>query len=407
MRAAAAALLLLIAAAAPGADEPAPVADDAPAQLLGWREGLQPLAPQNFKVLPFARGLDAPHALLVLPNGDVLVAESRGANERGAKSANRVTLLRDSTGAGTADQQFVMLKDLDRPSALALRRDRLLVAGADGVLSCPFLVGQTRMHGDCHTLAELPSAGGYDHWTRGLALDPDESHLYVSVGSSGESAPDARDLAETDRASILVLAPEGRGRRSYATGLRDPGGLAVEPGRGRLYAAVGARPSADGEGPEDFFTRIEEGAFYGWGTPAARAGHPPKAGALDVALGAGAVPRALLFYTRDHFPKGMRGGAFIALAGGAERFAPAGYRVVHVPFADGRPAGPPQDFLTGFVRDARAHSINARPLALAVATDGTLLVADDAGMIWRVVFKCAACTPDPVPVHPHDKHPNG
>ncbi len=402
---AAAALCLLIAASAPArADEDPPAAPPPAAHVLGWAEGTQPQAPQNFRVLPFARGLDAPHALLVLPNGDVLVAESRGANEQGRRSANRLTLLRDTTGAGLADQQFVLLADLDRPSGLALRRDRLLVAGADAVLSCPFLVGQTRMHGECRSLAELPSAGGYDHWTRSLALDPDEAQLFVGVGSSGETVPDARDLAEPGRAAILALATEGHGRRVYATGLRDPAGLAFEPRRGRLYAVVGERAAAEGAQPGDYFTHVGEGEFFGWGTPEPRAGHAPRTAAPDLALGAGSVPRGLLFYTREHFPRGMRGGAFIALAGGAERFAAAGYRVVHVPFAEGRPSGPPQDFLTGFVKDAVSGAVYARPLALAVATDGTLLVADDSGTIWRVLFKCAACTPDPV--RPPDKRPN-
>jgi glucose/arabinose dehydrogenase len=406
MRAALAALCVLIATAPPArGSEATEVAAATPAaRVLGWADGTAPQAPANFRVFAFARGLDGPHALLVLPNGDVLVAESRGANEQGRASANRLTLLRDSTGKGTADQQFVLLSDLDRPSGLALRRDRLLVAGADAVLSCPFLVGQIRMHGDCHTLAELPSAGGYDHWTRSLALDPDESRLYVAVGSSGEAAPDARDLGEPGRASILALAPEGHGMRVFASGLRDPGGLAVEPRRGRLYAAVSERAWAAGDGPPDYFTHVEEGAFFGWGSAAPRPGRAPKPAVPDLALGAGTVPRAVLFYTREHFPRGLRGGAFIVLAGGSERFAAPGYRVIHVPFADGRPSGPPQDFLTGFVRDPATGALNARPLALAVATDGTLLVADDSGSIWRVVFKCAACTPDPV--QPRERRPS-
>ena len=205
----------------------------------------------------------------------------------------------------------------------------------------------------------------------------------------------------------MTMTPRSRaGRPSIASGLRDPAGLAIEPLRGRLYAVVGAHGTG-AEGAPDFLTRVDDAAFYGFGTAPVRKGRAARPANPDVLLGTGLAPRGLLFYTREQMPKGLRRGAIIALAGPQSSFGAQAYKVVMVPFAEGRPSGPPQDLLTGFVKDAAAGEVYARPLALAVATDGTLLVADDSGTIWRVVFKCAACTPDPVPARAHEKHPHG
>ena len=399
------------------ADAPLPVAAPAP-HAAGWPTGAMPHAPANFRVIAFARDLDGPRALLVLPNGDVLVAESRGADESNAPSANRVTLLRDSTGAGVADVRFALVTSLDRPAGLALRRDRLYIANTNAIVGCPFLVGQTRLHGECHPLADLPAAGGKDHWARPLALSPDETRLVAGVGSSGFNTTDYRDRTEPERAAIVSIAPDGRGRRTVASGLMDPSGLAFEPTSSRLYATVSERVLPSGERVPDFLARIEDGAFYGW--PYAYSGHHEdprhvgeqpslvaKSRAPDLELPPGSMPRGLAFYGRDQFPKGYRGAAFLAL-GGALDGAPVGYRVVSVPFADGKPSGPPADFLTGFVGEGAEPAAYGRPSAVAVATDGTLLVADDIGnTIWRVIFKCAACSPDPMIPHSRVKRPNG
>ncbi len=397
--------------------EPAPpVAAPLPAAASGWPEGAVPHAPANFRVIAFAHGLDGPRSLLVLPNGDVLVAESRGAADV-RPSANRITLLRDSTGAGVADQKFALVTGLERPVGLALRRDRLLVAGSDAVASCPFLVGQTRLHGECHAILDLPSAGGHDHWARSLAINPDETRLFVSVGSSGDADPDYRDGADAMRATIESARPDGHDPKVFASGLRDPGAIAFEPTSGRLYATVSERTLPAGERVADYFTRIGEGAFYGW--PWAylgnhedprRAGQHPELVARtatpDVLLPPGSVPLGLTFYGREQFPKAYRGGAFIALAGSAGPGLANGYKVVAIPFANGRPGGAAEDFLTGFVKDAASGEVYGRPTAVAVATDGTLLVADDVGnTVWRVIFKCAACTPDPVPARTRERRP--
>jgi glucose/arabinose dehydrogenase len=419
MREAILAVALLLAATARGAAEPLPEPFATPpaakiAKVVGWPGDAAPRAPQNFRVGAFARGLDHPRSLLVLPNGDVLVAESRGAYppSPGRPSANRVILLRDTDGRGAAGQEFVLFDGARRPYGLALRRDRLYVAGSDAVYACPFLVGQTRLHGECKTLLELPDDDGRGHWTRNLAFSPDETQLYIAVGSHTNVDEEHVDEKVPERAAILVVRPDGKGRRIYASGLRNPVGLAFEPVSGRLWAAVNERDYLGDELVPDFLTGVRDGAFYGWpyayfGThedPRRRGERPDlvaRAVVPDYALPAHVAPLGLAFYTRAQFPKAYRGGAFVALHGSWNRSSFAGYKVVFVPFDDGRPAGPPQDFLTGFIKDEATSEVYGRPAAVAVAGDGSLLVADDAGdAIWRVVFKCAACTPDP-PVAPH------
>jgi glucose/arabinose dehydrogenase len=397
---------------ADGTPTEAPVtAAPAPPKVVGWPAGATPQAPANFRVQAYARGLDGPRSMLVLPNGDLLVAEAHA-------RTNRITLLRDSAGEGVADHQFVLLDGLNQPYGLALRRDRLYVANTDAVLSCQFLVGQTRVHRACRTLFELP-AGGYDnHWTRNLAFTADESLMYVSVGSSTDVDEERRDEHEPHRAAILVAQPDGRELRVYASGLRNPVGLAFEPTRERLWTTVSERNLPGDERVPDFLTAVRDGAFYGW--PYAYSGRnedPRKRGQRpdlvrravvpDVPLGPQVAPLGLVFYRRDQFPKSYRGGAFIALHGSWNGSQFAGYKVAYVPFAAGRPAGPPQDFLTGFIRDADGDAVYGRPAGVAVAVDGALLVADDAGdTIWRVTFKCAACTPDTSPARPARSPPS-
>ena len=381
--------LLLVAAAAVAAE---------PAIVLGWPEGVVPSAPQNFRVTVYARGLAGPRSLLVLPNGDVLVTEARPA-------AARVTLLRDGRGDGVADQQFVLLAGLSQPQGLALRRDRLYVATGDAVLSCPYLVGQTRLHGQCRRLLELPAGGSGAQAAHGIAFSPDEAHLYVGVGSAaaartdaGENAAAARNEPHARRGAILVARPDGSERRVYASSLVTPAGLAFEPHSGALWATLGADSGA-GDGPDDrsgggaaadCLTSVRDGGFYAC-----------LPGPVDFSFAAPAAALGLAFYGREHFPRAYRGGAFVAQYGTRRGAVLAGYKVVFVPFAAGRPAGAAQDFLTGFVRDAARGEVYGRPAGVAVAADGTLLVADDAGnTIWRVTFKCAACTPDPVSAAP-------
>jgi glucose/arabinose dehydrogenase len=310
----------------------------------GWPAGVMPRVPLNFRIQPYARGLEGASALLVLPNGDVLVAESRHGPVR---SVERLTLLRDTAGTGTADQSFVLATDLPGVYGLALRRDRLFVAARDGLWSCPYLVGQTRLHGACRLQIAFDAAAG-----SGLAWHPDERHVLVAAGLA--NGPGGLYLATADGHELAPLP--GAPARAI--------GLAFSPTTDELWTALPAATSA-----------------------AKLVSVPAAAGAAraEVDLGAGASPRALLFYGRAHFPKLHRGGLFVA----TER------EVVVASFADGRPTGAVDTVVDGFAADATATPY-ARPTALAVQTDGALLVADES-TLWRVTFKCAACTPDPVP----------
>jgi glucose/arabinose dehydrogenase len=312
--------------------------------VIGWPAGSTPQAPLNFKVQAYARGLAAPESLLVLPNGDVLVVERGGDH-------SRLTLLRAGRGAESADRQFVLLEVQERLHGLTLRRGRLYVGQGKVLLTCPFLVGQNRQHVRCKPVHSAADESAPTETLRDIAFSPDETNLYATGGSS-----------------VVVLDPGTTAARVHGKVAGDPWALAFEPVTGVPWVAVERGPAAAG----DFLAAVRGGA----------AKLQPR-----VELGPSAAPRGLVFYQRMQFPRAYRGGAFVALHGG---------KVVFVPFKAGKPAGAVQDFLTGFVEDGEGGAIHGRPAAVAVATDGTLLVADDgAGTIWRVSFKCGACTPDP------------
>jgi glucose/arabinose dehydrogenase len=410
--------------AASGAALPAPFATPSAmkvANVVGWPAGATPKAPPGFRVEAFARGLDNPRNLLVLPNGDVLVAEARTALSEARRrqlppevverfqldkpSANRITLLRDTDRDGLADAQFVLVENLGQPYGMAIRRDRLYVANTDAVVSCPFFVGQTKIQGTCRKLLELPADGYNNHWTRNLILSPDETTLYVSVGSSTNVDEERQDEKDPRRAAILAAKPDGSGMRVHASGLRNPVGLAFEPVTGRLWTTVNERDGLGDDLPPDYMTSVKQGAFYGWpyaywGTneDPRRKGERPdlvaKSVVPDVALGAHTAPLGLAFYRREAFPAEFRGGAFVALRGSWNRASFTGYQVAFVPFANGRPAGPPREFLTGFVKDAEAGDVFGRPAAVAQTRDGALLVADDSGnTVWIVRYVAGAAAP--------------
>lgn len=406
---------------------PAPFATPSTVRMsvvVGWPQGAKPKAPEGFGVVAFARGLDNPRNLLVLPNGDVLVAEARSTltperrrqlpselverwekSNAGSTSANRITLLRDTDRDGVADVQAVLLEGLNQPYGMAIRRDRLYVANTDAVVSCPFFVGQTKIVGPCRKVLDLPADGYNNHWTRNLVFAPDESRFYVTVGSATNVDEEKQDEKDPRRAAILSAKPDGTDMQIHASGLRNPVGLAFEPVTGRLWTTVNERDHLGDELVPDYMTAVKKGAFYGW--PYAYFGpneDPRKKGerpdlvartiAPDFAFDAHSASLGLAFYRRSAFPKEYLGGAFVAQRGSWNRAQFVGYRVVFVPFAKGRPAGNERDFLTGFVKDAASGEVYGRPAGVAVARDGTLLVADDAGnTIWSVYcVECAAAT---------------
>ena len=380
------------------------------ATVVGWPEGKAPTAPEGFEVARYAGGLDYPRWLHVLPNGDVLVSEARTRVKGGGddpktrgqiasrgmgESADRITLLRDADRDGVAETRSVLLEGLNQPFGVALLGDRLYVANTDGVLVFPYREGVTRIEGEGRKILGLPAGGYNNHWTRNIVASPDGSRLYVTVGSAsnaGEYGP----AEEERRAAILEIAPDGSGERVYAGGLRNPNGLDFEPATGAMWAAVNERDELGDELVPDYITSVREGAFYGWPfsyygqheDPRLKGQRPDlvaRAVVPDYAVGAHVAALGLTFYDGEAFPAEYRGGAFVGRHGSWNRSAFAGYDVVFVPFADGRPSGPPRPFLTGFVADEGGKEVHGRPCGLAVLPDGSLLVADDAGdTVWRV-----------------------
>ena len=341
--------------------------------------------PPGFTVNAFAEDLTNPRWLAVAPNGDVFVAES---------SADKVTLLRDSGGSGRADLVTTFAGGFRRPHGLAFQGDFLYVADIDGVWKLPWRPDMTKAEGAPVPVTSPGAFGGSEtHWTRTLLFNRDGSRFYVAIGASTNLGEDA-----LPRASVQSFNADGGDQRTLASGLRNPVGLALFPGTDQVYAVVDERDEmGDGLVP-DFLTRLQNGGFYGW--PYAYIGRNPqpdfpqrpdlvdKTLVPDLLFQAHSSPLGLVFYTGTQFPEEYRGDAFVALHGSWNRSDPTGYKVVRVPFKNGQPLGYYETFLSGFwlSGDQRAK-VWGRPAGLAVAADGSLLIADDAGnAIWRVSY---------------------
>ncbi len=373
----------------------------------GWAQGQTPVAAPGLKVNAFATGLKHPRWIHLLPNGDVTVAEALflpgpiktvfdyamvSTMKRAAAvgiSPNRITLLRDADGDGVAETRAAFLEGLNQPFGMALLGDTFYVGNTDGVVAFPYAAGATRITAPGRKLTEFKPGG---HWTRSLLPSPDGSKLFVGVGSSsniGESGMEA----EEGRAAIYELDLASGRSRIFAAGLRNPVGLAWEPRTGMLWTAVNERDGLGDETPPDYLTAVRDGGFYGWPycywgrTVDDRVPQDPamvaKAITPDYALGGHTASLGLCWLpagTLPGFPEGMA----IGQHGSWNRSTLSGYKVVFVPFADGRPAGPPRDILTGFLAPDERESYG-RPVGVAIGPGGSLLVADDVGdVIWRV-----------------------
>jgi glucose/arabinose dehydrogenase len=379
-------------------------------QLVPWPAGAGPRVPAGFRVERFATGLDHPRWLHVLPNGDVLVAQSRAESMSGmppdvvavltkqgvfGPSANSIILLRP-TPAGL--ERHVLLDKLRQPFGMLLHGKHLYVANTDGLVRFPFRVGDTRITAPPQRVIALPAGPDNNHWTRNVIATPYGSRLLVSVGAATNVNEAGRDPA--DRAAIWEIRPDGSGKRLLATGLRNPVGLAFEPVTGALWTTVNERDGLGQDVPPDYLTRVVDGAFYGWpyvyfGTyvdptwqkldPAAVKDAQKRARVPDLALGAHSVPLGLHFYRGRDFPDRYRSGAFVARRGGGSRVEFLGFDVLFVPFVAGAPSAAPEPFLTGFIVDSARGQVYGRPVGLAELPDGSLLVADDAGnTVWRI-----------------------
>jgi len=347
--------------------------------------GAQPRAPAGFAVTLFADELPAPRNLLALPNGDVLVAQGR---------AGSITVLRDGDGDGISEHRATFATGFDVPFGLAFANDAIYVGDLRAVWKIPYRDGDQAARSRTQLTPDGALGGRSGHRTRNVAVSPDGSALFVAIGSRSNV-----DEEDAPRATIQRFALDGSQQETFARGLRNPVGIAFYPGTNDLYTVVNERDGlGDGLVP-DYLTRVTRGQFYGW--PYAYLGsHPdPDYGALrpdlvaktappDVLFEAHSAPLGLVFYDRGQFPAAYRGDAFVALHGSWNRAAPTGYKVVRVKFEKGRPKGGYEDFLVGFWAAGKdTAEVWGRPAGLALAQDGSLLVADDAGQaVWRVAF---------------------
>jgi len=362
-----------------------------PASVIPWPKEKTPTAPAGFEVSLFADDLDNPRMIYVLPNGDVLVMESLP-----QQSTSRIVLLRDSAKSGTPTVRQSFLRRLNMAFGMALIGNRFYVGNTDGIVVFPYRSGDTQIKRRPEKILDLPGGG---HYTRNLLADPAGKKIYVAVGSSGNIDEQRVDEKDPRRAAILQINPDGSGMRVFASGLRNPVGMDWEPKTHTLWTVVNERDMLGDELVPDYLTEARDGAFYGWPysyfgqneDPRKKGQRPDlvaKAIKPDFALGSHVAALGLAFYQGKSFPERYHGGAFIGMHGSWNRSDLVGYKVAFVPFQNGKPSGVIEDFLTGFIANPKISQVYGRPVGVAIWTDGSLLVADDAaGKVWRVSAK--------------------
>ena len=380
-----------------------------------WPDGVMPKAPPGFRVQRFADNLVNPRWLYVLPNGDILVAEASTKpkppkNEKDREhevllrqagnistSADRITLLRDADKDGVVETRTVFREKLNQPFGMLLLRDQFYLANTDGILRFPYKLGQTRLEGPGQKILELPAGGYNNHWTRNLIANPAGSKIYITVGSASNVAEDGIQ-EEHRRANILEINPDGSGERIYASGLRNPNGMDWQAGTGILWTVVNERDNLGDDLVPDYLTSVREGGFYGWPfsyfgkhidsrVKEARPDLVARSIVPDFAVGSHTASLGMAFYRKDAFPARYKEGVFIGQHGSWNRTEFSGYKVVFVPFRNGRPVTPVEDLLTGFLADPKTGRTHGRPVGVVVDNAGALLVADDTGnTVWRVSY---------------------
>lgn len=361
--------------------------------VIGWPEGKTPITPVGFKISVFADGLDNPRWMYVAPNGDLFVSE---ANTKGS-SKNNIILMRDADHDGTPELKKVFLTGLNRPFGMLILNDKFYVANTDGVMVFPYKAGQEEMTVPGNKILDLPAGGYNNHWTRNLLASRDGSKIYVTVGSGSNVAEHGIDN-ELRRAGILEINADGTGEKVYASGLRNPVGLGWSPGTNTLWTAVNERDGLGDDLVPDYTTSVIPGGFYGWPysyfgkneDPRTKGQRPDlvsKALVPDVPLGAHTASLGLAFNEKNYFESKYAGGLFVAQHGSWNRSELSGYKVVFVPFKDGKPSGPMEDFLTGFIADKQNNTVYGRPVGVVFTDDGSLLVTDDSSdRIWRITM---------------------
>jgi glucose/arabinose dehydrogenase len=351
--------------------------------------GFLPHVPEGFGVNVFARQFEEPRWLAVAPNGDAFVADS---------AAGQVIVLRDPQRRGVAESREVFASGLELPFGIVFHDDYVYIGDTNQVLRFRYDRKTSKRLGEKERVLGLPGKGYNQHWTRTLAFSPDGKELFVAVGSQSNVSIES----DPRRAAITVCDPDGKNARIYAGGLRNAVGIGFDPASGELWASVNERDGLGDDLPPDYFTHVVDGGFYGW--PYSYIGHhedprvkPQKPELVaktivpDVLLGAHVAPLQFVFYEATQFPEPYRFGAFLAEHGSWNRRDRAGYQVVFIPFRKGEPAAGPTSFLTGLAPDPKAAEVYGRPVGVAVAQDGSLLVSDDGGrLIWRVSYSASS-----------------
>jgi len=369
-------------------------------KVIGWPQGRMPKAAPGFEVSLFADNLDNPRSTYVLPNGDILVVETTrewpDRPDRPEKSANRITLFRDTNKDGKPDLRETFLTGLNMPHGMLLVGNWFYVGNTNGVVRYPYRSGQTKIDGKGEKILDLPAGG---HYTRNLIADAAGKKIYVAIGSASNIDEDNQWEKDQRRAGIVEMNPDGSGARIFANGLRNPVGMDWEPETNVLWTVVNERDLLGDDLVPDYLTSVREGTFYGWPfsyfgqneDPRKKGQRPDlvaKAIKPDYAVGSHVAALGLAFYRGKALPQRYHGGAFLGMHGSWNRSAMVGYKVSFVPFKNGKPAGPMEDILTGFVANEKTFDAYGRPIGVTVAPDGSLLVADDSGgKVWRVSAK--------------------
>ena len=361
-------------------------------EIVDWPEGKTPEAPEGFTVSRFAEDLDHPRWTYIAPNEDIFVAESNTKN-----SADQIRLLRDTNNDGKIDEKHVYLEGLNQNFGMLVMGEYFYVANTDGLYRYPYKEGANKIEGDGEKILELSASGYNNHWTRNIIAGKDENKIYVSVGSASNAGEQGMEK-EHRRANIIEINPDGTGEIIYADGLRNPVGMDFNPVTGELWTAVNERDKLGNHLVPDYVTSVKRGGWYGW--PYSYYGQikdprwkddphedlVAKAIIPDVPVGSHTASLGLTFYTSDAFPNSFKNGAFVGQHGSWNREQLSGYKVIFIPFENGKPKKP-IDFLTGFIANEDGTEVYGRPVCVALLPNGSLLVNDDdGGLIWKVSY---------------------
>lgn len=384
--------------------------------VIGWKDGAMPKTPAGFTVTKYAEDFDNPRWMYVAPNGDILVAQSNsnyslpkqvGAAIIGAgksndlnHSADLITLLRDTDKDGKPDFRSKFLtkeQGLNQPFGMLAIGNWFYVANTDALLRYPYDPAANKITGEAVKLIDLPAGKHNRHWTRNIIANADDSKIYIAVGSGSNVAENGID-EDNGKATIYEVNPDGSGLAVYASGLRNPVGMDWAPGTKTLWTTVNERDELGNNLVPDYLTSVKKSGFYGWPYAYWGKNTDPRIEAKDrkpdlvsrtivpdIDLGSHTASLGLAFYNGKAFPAKYRNGAFIAQHGSWNRDPVSGYKVVFVPFKDGKPSGKPEDFLTGFIVDPKKNEVRGRPVGIVILPDGAMLVTDDkTNTIWRI-----------------------